>query len=716
MGSSGTMTRLDRTAPQTAVHPHAVARSRSGLVLETAIVLLAYGVVAAVVTWPIAGSLDSRVLGVVDSDSAVLIWWFDLLQHYGYHFTGTTHFTEVGVPYGSTQANGLNIQWAWSFYPAFLMTKVVGPVAAYNLTLLTGLAFSGTAAYALVRRLGVGVLVAGWAGLVYLVFPWHLERAVVGHAQLIHIEGLPLVALSLLLLAERRTHLRLVGLAGSVLLCWLSMGYFGVMANVVVAVASLAWALHESDRRRALRGAAGLTAIAVVVSASVFVASLAGDRDGGVGARRTTAELTQFGLRPLELVVPSGANPVFRRIDPLFWETRKHQSNIQETSNYLGWITILLSGFWVALRFRQRLPRTLGSRITVPTLAVAGVALLLSFPGSISIGGYEWSLMPSRVLWEAVPAFRVPSRWTAVLMLALVILGSLGLAELATRVRHHAPTRLRALVGTAVVALIAFGSVVELRVTHPGVNYDPRADPPEYALLSGVRRGALAEYPLAGYEASAGSEYLLRQTRHRRALLTVPNPLSNENEGIRRSLVDPTVPGAAAKLAAIGVTAVITRPDTLSRALEVPMPDVSPKLGDGFSLIDTTSDGTSVWRVTAAPAPAVAFADVRTFSLPLPNAQGRVVQRLDGPSGTIHVVRLAPGRAAGVLHVTVYADGSSPRRFTLGGRTLTATPMGTAVALPLDEPTDTALTLTDEGDDSSSGLAIGPPWFARATG
>ena len=686
------------------------------IALETIGVLVFYAVVAVAVTWPIAGSLHTRVLGVVDSDSSVLIWWFELLQHYGYHVTGTTHFTEVGVPYGSNQANGLNIQWAWSFYPAYLMTKVVGAVAAYNLTLLSGLTFTGAAAYALARRLGVGVLVAGWAGLVYLLFPWHVERAVVGHAQLIHSEGLPLVALSLLLLAEWRTRLRLAFFAGAVLLCWLSMGYFGVMAEVIVIVASFTWAFQADDRRRALRGAAGLTAIAIAVSVAVYVGSLAGDGDGGVGARRTTAELTQFGLRPLELIVPAGANPTFRRFEPAFWEPRRHHSNLQETSNYLGWITILLSALWLGRRWRRKVPATLASRITVPTLTVGGAALLLAFPGSISIGGHEWSLMPSRLLWEVVHPFRVPSRWTAVIMLALVVLGSLGLAELVKLARHRAPVRFRALVGTGIVLLAAVGSAVELRATHPGINYDPRIDPPEYTLLKGVPMGALAEYPLAAYEASSGSEYLLRQTRHHRPLISVPNPLSNENEGIRRSLVDPTAPGVAAKLAAIGVTGAITRPDTLSRALEVPIPDIPPKLVDGFALVGTTPDGASVWRVTAAPAPGVAYADVRTFETPLPDARGRIVQRLKGTSGAIRVVNLEHGTVAGTLHVIVYAEGGKAQSFTLGGRTLTATPAGTVVAIPVSGPSETAVTVTGGDSGPSTGLAIGPPWFGQATG
>ena len=124
----------------------------------------------------------------------------------------------------------------------------------------------------------------------------------------------------------------------------------------------------------------------------------------------------------------------------------------------------------------------------------------------------------------------------------------------------------------------------------------------------------------------------------------------------------------------------------------------------------------SVWRVTAAPAPGIAFADVDTFSTPLPDARGRIVQHLEGSRGTIHVIRLTGGPIEGTLHVTVYADGPGRRPFTLGGRAFTATPAGTTIALRVSEPTDARVALAVEPADSSSGLSIGPPWFGRAKG
>ena len=103
----------------------------------------------------------------------------------------------TGAPFGWEFSNALNIQWAVVFVPAVLATKVIGEIAAYNLIVLTGLALTGPAMYLLVRRLGGHPLVAAWAGLVYTIFPWHLEKAQ-GHAGFVHLEGFPLLVLAVL--------------------------------------------------------------------------------------------------------------------------------------------------------------------------------------------------------------------------------------------------------------------------------------------------------------------------------------------------------------------------------------------------------------------------------------------------------------------------------------------------------------------------------------
>ena len=110
-----------------------------------------------------------------------------------------------------------------------------------------------------------------------------------------------------------------------------------------------------------------------------------------------------------------------------FFDGRQHGSNQTETRNYLGLVTIVFALAWIVVAWRSR--RTLTPTLRVATaglIGVAAAALLLSTPSPVSVFGHDvW--MPSRILWEAVPAVRVPSRWVALVMTALVPLAALGI-------------------------------------------------------------------------------------------------------------------------------------------------------------------------------------------------------------------------------------------------------------------------------------------------
>ena len=129
------------------------------------------------------------------------------LQHEsGYHLLGTTHHTLSGAPLGWDEGNGLNIQWSLPYYPAYLATKLFGAVAAYNLVTLAGYILSGASMYLLVRYLRCSRLVAAWAAVVFIIFPWHFARA--EHASLTHLEVLALLMLALVAATRRPTWTR----------------------------------------------------------------------------------------------------------------------------------------------------------------------------------------------------------------------------------------------------------------------------------------------------------------------------------------------------------------------------------------------------------------------------------------------------------------------------------------------------------------------------
>src|SRR5919198_607917 len=109
------------------------------LAVETSLVLLGTTAFVCALMWPVVAHLGSTVTGSLGSDSTGSVAWLWTLQHEtGYHILGTTHHAMSGAPPGWDEGNGLNIQWFLPYYPAYLATKLFGPVAAYNLITLAG--------------------------------------------------------------------------------------------------------------------------------------------------------------------------------------------------------------------------------------------------------------------------------------------------------------------------------------------------------------------------------------------------------------------------------------------------------------------------------------------------------------------------------------------------------------------------------------------------
>ena len=356
-------------------------------------------------------------------------WW---MQHEGgYHLFGTTHHVLTGAPFGWDEGNGLNLQLLLPYYPAYLATKLVGPIAGVQ-PHAPGRATCSRARsmYLLARYLDCGRVVAAWAGAAYIVFPWHLART--PHGSLVHLEFLPLLLLALVAAARRPTWLRfsLVGLV--TLACWLTSGYFGVMA-VVAAIAFALFVAFTSPLRRGAAlswrdGQGGAIGASLVVGVLSIISGFG--RGAGLhrvpvgprGVRRSSARASPS-RRPETSCSGTGREGIFdgspARLEP---DRDAQLPRARDASRFaLAWLV-------VAWRSRRHCRR--GSASATAGLAgVFVVALLLALPSPISVLGHDiW--MPSRLLWEVIPAVRVPSRWIALVMTA------------SSRLRHSACRRL----------------------------------------------------------------------------------------------------------------------------------------------------------------------------------------------------------------------------------------------------------------------------------
>jgi hypothetical protein len=302
-----------------------------------------------------------------------------------------------------------------------------------------------------------------------------------------------------------------------------------------------------------------------------------------------------YGARPWEYLLPAYLNPHFETASWL--AARLHGSNFAESSLYVGWVTILLAGGWLlwALVARQRLGRD-EKFVAMGFTAVVAAALIFSLPSPIPHTSVP---TPSRLVWEVANQFRAPTRFQALLMAALLPLAALALAGISRKALAKSRT-LASVV--AVCAVFGLASWYELTVTSPGLTA-LSTPPPEYLALRKAPPGIVAEYPLVVLGAGRHSEYLFWRRIHGRRLLNGGAPASFP-DAAREAVVDPVSRGAAATLSTLGVSTVLIHPDvytSLGWQKEAPT-----ELGPGYRLLERFPDGTSMWAVTAPPAPVLA--------------------------------------------------------------------------------------------------------------
>lgn len=562
---------------------------------ESLLVLLGTTLFVCALMWQVVAHLRTTLFGSPASDSAGGVAWLWQMQHEGgYHLFRTVHHTLTGAPFGWQEGTGLNLQWLLPYYPAYVATKVIGEIAAFDLVVLSGYVLSGASMYLLARYLGCVPLVSAWAALVYIVFPRHLVHA--QHGSLVHLEVLALLVLALVAAARQPTWRRFGLVGAAALACWLTSGYYGVMALITAVVFSAAAA--ASTRRRARLLLVGVATAAIAATALVVgLSAIAGvHRDAGL--HRELNDLSVYGLRPLELVIPASDNIIFGDRLASFHQAHLHGANPTETTNYLGLLTIALALGWLVFAWRRRATLSPNVRVATPGLvAVAFIGLALAVPSTVVLFGRSWST-PSHLLREVVPAIRVPSRWTLLVMTALLPLAALALQELWTLARRgRSPSRPHA-AQLALVGVAAVVSFLELTVSPAHLSYRVGHLPPQYAAIMRTPKGILAEYPLIG-----AYDYVFWQRRHGRALLNGAPP-ATQADFVRRVLLDPAAPGTARALALLGVTTI----DTDAGALDFrdgvsDVPDA--RWGSGYELVARFADHSSVWRVTAKPAPAL---------------------------------------------------------------------------------------------------------------
>ncbi|HMQ29234.1 MAG TPA: hypothetical protein PKD53_00840 [Chloroflexaceae bacterium] len=460
-------------------------------------------------------------------------------------------------------------------------TALWGPVAGYNLALVTSLTLSGLAAHALALRVAGERRAAFLAGALFLCSPYLLTRVHDGQLELAGLHWPALYALFLLRLVEDGRRRDALGAGALLALTGLTSWYY----LLFMALYSAGFALLWLPRRRAgLARVAGLLAlVALTVGALLLPAlgpALATSRADAV-THPGEAEVVRRSANLLDFWLPSYLHPLWG--EQLFAYVRDRWHNYRGDWNVaLGYSTLGLAALGAARAWP----------LAWRWLVLAAGALLLALGPELQVGPWRPGLSLPYALLERLPGLalgRRPALFVAVATIALVPPVALGLRALGAAIARARRPWLWALP----LALAAF----ELAPRPPRPL--PVAVHPIYAALAGGP-GAVLEVPPATYKYV---EPQRAQLVHGRPILggylarPPLYPWPNEAPAVRPlwamrpeqgEVFLPGSDGPAAALAAQGVGAIVVRWDQIAperrgaveRAVAQALPGVAPAYAD----------------------------------------------------------------------------------------------------------------------------------------
>lgn len=373
--------------------------------------------------WPLAAELTSHLpLGEL-SDLTVplfnlwtLAWNADRLAHGFAGYWDAPIFYPAHDTFALSEPEGLTGLW---FAP---LQALVGPVAAYNLTLLSMLVANGLAGRRLLIVLGSKPLRATWLGVLFVVLPFVREE--LGVLQLCAAWPMLLGFGELALLTHRRDPWAVVRLGlWTVATAWTCIYYLLFFALMLALALPMLWLQHWRHRPTWLAGfvALGITAAAITPLAaaerrvvSQHTRSAASIR---LGSGSALAYLQFPKDTPPAKLMPRWTRPAGRR------------------SLYPGALVCALAAVGIALDARRN------RRWLVYSLAAATLALLLSFGTRLHFGGLSPYTLTAQRYLPGFGQLRSPYRAALLVHLLLTAWAGRGLDTLADRLLSQGRAR-----------------------------------------------------------------------------------------------------------------------------------------------------------------------------------------------------------------------------------------------------------------------------------
>ncbi len=396
---------------------------------RVALLIVAYVLVAVVMTWPYVNHSDFG--GSTYGGDHRLIVWTLAWDNHAVLTQDTLFASNLFYPAPDSLRYNEHL-FGVSLFTLPWAVAGASPVLAHNATWFLAFPLNGLMAFLLIRRFA-GSALAAFVGSLAFTYSFYVMSHAHGHLHLIWLWPIPLS----LWLLERwfdRPSVYRVGLwSAVVLLEVLSSWYLAVLVliangllGVVLLVSVWPWRVFAAsgDREPWLRRAAHLTGAAAVLSLCVFPFARQylhlTSSEGMVAAN--SADTSSYVVPPENTLIGrwwlQHGNDLPREI----WG---------EQTLFAGWLALAMAAIGLLVLFRR--PKANPRAWFFPLLTVVTAAL--SYGSSLSVSGAAW-LAPFNWL-AAVPGldgFRAPARFAALVMLGLSGLVGLGAAAV---IRRH---------------------------------------------------------------------------------------------------------------------------------------------------------------------------------------------------------------------------------------------------------------------------------------
>ncbi|HEX5588990.1 MAG TPA: hypothetical protein VFX65_01705 [Candidatus Limnocylindrales bacterium] len=413
--------------------------------LAAALALLAY-VIAALVLTATAWRAPTTSWPGTCCDQEQAIWflaWTPYAIGNGLDPFFTTH---IGAP------DGVNLMWNAAMpllgLLAWIPSQLGGPVFAYNVLLVAGIALSGWTAYLALRRYAGGTLGPLVGGAVYAFSPYVASHAAI-HLNLTTawVPPLFLLVLDELLIRRRRSPWLLGAALGLLSVAQLLIAEELLLTSVIAAgilVLVLAtWHREQlrDDLRRLVPALAAATATFLVVGGWPLAAQFLGPQRIGDQVqdpgRFSTDLLNLVVPTPYQLIAPDGVTGLSRDFSGLY----------HEATAYLGIPLLVLLAVVAARRWSD--PR-------IRTATVTGLALLVLSLGPRLVVGTTATGIPMPWLpFQSLPLLEhvLPARFTLFTWLAVAAIVAIVVSE-AGRMRLDAALPRFVAVAIALVVIL----------------------------------------------------------------------------------------------------------------------------------------------------------------------------------------------------------------------------------------------------------------------